>query len=54
MGLREVEWEGVNWMHLVQDRDRWRALVNMDNEPSSSTKGERGVGGEGGISSLAE
>jgi hypothetical protein len=20
--------EGVNWMHLAQDRDQWRAVVN--------------------------
>jgi hypothetical protein len=28
MNLREVEWEGVDWMHLSQDRDQWQALVN--------------------------
>jgi len=28
MDLREVEWEGVNWIHLAQDRDQWRAVVN--------------------------
>jgi hypothetical protein len=22
MDLREIEWEGINWMHLVHDRDR--------------------------------
>jgi hypothetical protein len=21
-------WEDVEWMHLAQDRDQWRALVN--------------------------
>jgi hypothetical protein len=21
--------EGVNWVHVAQDRDQWRALVNM-------------------------
>jgi hypothetical protein len=26
--LREVRWESVDWMHLAQDRDQWRALVN--------------------------
>jgi hypothetical protein len=26
MYLRENEWEGVDWMHLAQDRDQWRAL----------------------------
>jgi hypothetical protein len=27
MNLREIGWEGVNWMHLAQDRDQWQALV---------------------------
>jgi hypothetical protein len=26
--LEEIEWEGVDWMHLGQDRDQWRAIVN--------------------------
>jgi hypothetical protein len=21
-------WEGVDWFHLAQDRDQWRAIVN--------------------------
>jgi hypothetical protein len=28
MGLREIGWECVEWIHLTQGRDRWRALVN--------------------------
>jgi hypothetical protein len=28
MDLREFGWGGVEWIHLAQDRDRWRALVN--------------------------
>jgi hypothetical protein len=28
MDLREVEWEGIDWIDLGQDRDRWRGLVN--------------------------
>jgi hypothetical protein len=28
MDLRKIGWEGVNWMHLAQDRDQWQALVN--------------------------
>jgi hypothetical protein len=29
MYLREVGWEGVDWIHLAQNKDQWRALVNM-------------------------
>jgi hypothetical protein len=28
MNLGEIGWEGVDWMHLAQDRDQWRAVVN--------------------------
>jgi hypothetical protein len=28
MDLMEIRWEAVEWMHLAQDRDHWRALVN--------------------------
>jgi len=28
MDLRETGWEGVDWMHLAQDRDLGLALVN--------------------------
>jgi hypothetical protein len=28
MDLKEVECEGMDWTDLVQDRDRWQALVN--------------------------
>jgi hypothetical protein len=27
--LRETGWDGMNWIKLAQDRDQWRALVNM-------------------------
>ena len=26
--LREVGWEGMDWLDVVQDRDNWRVLVN--------------------------
>jgi hypothetical protein len=26
--LREIGLSGVDWIHLAQDRDQWRALVN--------------------------
>jgi hypothetical protein len=28
MDLRKIGWDGVDWIHLAQDRDQWRALVN--------------------------
>jgi hypothetical protein len=28
MDLREIGWEAVDWIHLAQDRDQWRALVS--------------------------
>jgi len=28
MDLRDIGWKGVEWIHLAQDMDRWRALVN--------------------------
>jgi hypothetical protein len=27
--LREIEWDGMDWIDLAQDRDQWRALVNI-------------------------
>jgi hypothetical protein len=29
MGFREIGWAAVDWIELVEDRDQWRALVNM-------------------------
>jgi hypothetical protein len=26
--LREMGWNGMDWIDLAQDRDQWRALVN--------------------------
>jgi hypothetical protein len=28
MDLREIRWDGRDWIELAQDRDKWRALVN--------------------------
>jgi hypothetical protein len=28
MDLREIGWDGTDWIDLDQDRYRWRALVN--------------------------
>jgi hypothetical protein len=29
MDLREIGWDVKDWIELPQDRDQWRALVNM-------------------------
>jgi hypothetical protein len=29
MDLRETGWDGVDWIDRAQDRDQWRALVNI-------------------------
>jgi hypothetical protein len=29
MVLRETSWGVMDWLHLAQDREQWRALVNM-------------------------
>jgi hypothetical protein len=26
--LREIRWDGMDWIYLTQDRDQWRSLVN--------------------------
>jgi hypothetical protein len=26
--LREIVWDGMDWIDLGEDRDQWRALVN--------------------------
>jgi hypothetical protein len=28
MDLREIGWDGVDWIDMAQDRNQWRALVN--------------------------
>jgi hypothetical protein len=28
MDLREIGWDGMDWIDLAQDRGKWRALVN--------------------------
>jgi hypothetical protein len=28
MDLREIRWDGMDWIDLTQDKDQWRALLN--------------------------
>jgi hypothetical protein len=30
MDLREIGWDGLNWIDMAQDRDQWSALVNTE------------------------
>jgi hypothetical protein len=30
ISLREVRWKGVNWIHVAQERENWRAVLNME------------------------
>jgi hypothetical protein len=29
MDLRDIEWGGIDWINLAEDRDQWRAVMNM-------------------------
>jgi hypothetical protein len=29
MDFRETGWAGMDWIDLAEDRDQWRAIVNM-------------------------
>jgi hypothetical protein len=29
MHLGEIGWSGIDWIHLVQDRNQWRAVVTV-------------------------
>jgi hypothetical protein len=28
MDIREIEWNDTDWIHVIEDRDWWRTLVN--------------------------
>jgi hypothetical protein len=32
MDVREIRWEGVDWIQLAQDRGQWRDFVNTAGE----------------------
>jgi hypothetical protein len=33
MDFEEVEWGGIDWINLAEDRVRWQALVNTVMNP---------------------
>jgi hypothetical protein len=30
MNLKEMEWVGVDWMNMCQDRAQWQTVVNTE------------------------
>jgi hypothetical protein len=38
MDLIEIGWDGMDWIHLVLDRNQWKALVNAVMNLSDSIK----------------
>jgi hypothetical protein len=36
MDFKETGWDGMDCIHLAQDRDQWWTLVNMAIEPRGS------------------
>jgi hypothetical protein len=30
MDLREIGWDGIDWIDLAEDRDQWSAFVNTE------------------------
>ena len=38
MDLHEVGWGDMDWLDLVQDRDRWQGTCKCGNEPLGSIK----------------
>jgi hypothetical protein len=38
MDIREIGWDGMDWIDLAQNRVQWRGSCEHDNEPSGSIK----------------
>jgi hypothetical protein len=32
MNLGEIGWDGMDWIYLAQDTDKWRVLMNIRSE----------------------
>jgi hypothetical protein len=56
--LREIGWDGMDWIDLAQDRDQWRATVNtvinfaFHKISGNSSVAERLVASQEGFSSI--
>ncbi|PNF42003.1 hypothetical protein B7P43_G12996 [Cryptotermes secundus] len=53
MDLREIGWDGMDWIDLAQDMDQWRAVVNT-NGMMSSTVVDSATAGTGSVIKGAE
>jgi hypothetical protein len=38
MDLREIGWDGMDWISLAEDRDKWEGSCEHGNEPLDSIK----------------
>jgi hypothetical protein len=38
MYLREIGWDGMDWINLAQDRGQWEGSCGHGNEPLGSIK----------------
>jgi hypothetical protein len=38
MDLKEIGWEGVDWINLAEDRDEWQPFCEQGNDPLDSIK----------------
>jgi hypothetical protein len=39
MDFREIGWDGMDWMDLIKDRDRWRAHVRKKKKTQKPKSG---------------
>jgi hypothetical protein len=55
MNLREIGWDGMDWIDLAQDRDQWRALVKRFYKTvGSSWVAAQLAASQEGLSSMSE
>jgi hypothetical protein len=59
MDLREIGWDGMDWIDLAQDRDQWRAPANTVMNlsiPENAGKflSSCTIGSQEGLSSMSE
>jgi hypothetical protein len=53
MDVRELGFEDVDWFHMAQNRDRWRALVNTVMNFRVSSNSVTFLSSQGGVCCMA-